>query len=108
MSNRHDRRKASATQEETAKLKSATLDQHFDETLRRVRAEFERAGGVDPGFECVTDAETFGVPAHWPDHSAKAAACAALRDSFRRRGVNRYAIRQRMLGRHNSWPASSR
>ena len=38
----------------------------------------------------MTDAEIFHVPAHWPDLSAKAAACAALRDSFRRRGVNRY------------------
>jgi hypothetical protein len=38
----------------------------------------------------MTDAEVFHVPAHWPDPNAKAAACAALRDSFRRRGVNRY------------------
>ena len=73
-----------------SKLKSSTLDQHFAETLRRVRAEFERSGEVHPGFECVTDAEIFHVPAHWPDPSAKGAACAALRDSFRRRGVNTY------------------
>ncbi len=89
MPNRHDRRKALATSRKT-KSKSSTLDQHFDETLRRLRAEFERAGGIDPGFECVTDTEIFHVPAHWPDRSAKGAACAALRDSFRRRGVNRY------------------
>jgi hypothetical protein len=72
------------------KLKTATLDQHFEQTLGRVRAEFERTGEIHPGFECVTDAEIFHVPAHWPDRSAKGAACAALRDSFRRRGVNRY------------------
>jgi hypothetical protein len=71
-------------------LKSSTLDQHLDETLRRVRAEFERNGGIHPGFECMTDAESFGVPVNWPDHMAKGAACAALRDCFRRRGVNRY------------------
>ena len=70
--------------------KTATLDQQFEETLRRVRAEFERTGEIHPGLQCVTDAESFGVPAHWPDRSAKSAACAALRDSFRRRGVNRY------------------
>ena len=89
MSNRHVRRKASATCPKS-KLKSSTLDQHFDETLRRVRAKFERSGEIHPGFECVTDADIFHVPAHWPDGSAKGAACAALRDSFRRRGVNRY------------------
>jgi hypothetical protein len=89
MSNRHKRRKASATFRKS-KLKRFTLDQHFEETLRRVRAEFERTGEVHPGFHCVTDAESFDVPAHWPDSSAKGAACAALRDSFRRRGVNRY------------------
>jgi hypothetical protein len=72
------------------KLKTATFDQYLNETLRRVRAEFERTGKIHPGFECVADAETFDVPAYWPDPSAKAAACAALRDSFRRRGVNRY------------------
>jgi hypothetical protein len=89
MSNRHDRRKASATCRKS-KFKSSTLDQHFDQTLRRARAEFERSGEIHPGFECLTDAESFHVPAHWPDGSAKGAACAALRDSFRRRGVNRY------------------
>jgi hypothetical protein len=73
-----------------SKLKASTLDQHFDETLRRVRAEFERSGEIDSGFECVTDAENFYVPANWPDCNAKPAACAALRDSFRRRGVKRY------------------
>jgi hypothetical protein len=76
---------------EIAKPKcSSTVDQHFDETLRRVRAEFELSGEIHPGFECVTEAEIFHVPAHWPDSSAKGDACAALRDSFRRRGVNRY------------------
>ena len=91
MSNRHDRRKASAVCRKS-NLKSSTLDQHFDETLRRVRAEFERSGEIHPGFECMTDTEIFDVPAHWPDRRAKAAACAALRDSFRRRGVNRYVF----------------
>src|SRR6516162_5172267 len=89
MSNRHDRRKASATYSKS-KLKSSTLDQHFEQTLRRIRTEFGRSGEIHPRFECVTDAESFDVPAHWPDRSAKGAACAALRDSFRRRGVNRY------------------
>src|SRR6516165_3582979 len=91
MSNRHDRRKASATYSKS-KLKSSTLDQHFEQTLRRIRTEFGRSGEIHPRFECVTDAESFDVPAHWPDRSAKGAACAALRDSFRRRGVNRYVF----------------
>jgi hypothetical protein len=71
-------------------LKTATLDEHLDETLRRIRAEFERTGEIHPRFKCVTDAESFDVPANWSDRSEKAAACAALRDSFRRRKVNRY------------------
>jgi len=70
--------------------KTTTLDQHFEEMLRRVRAEFERAGQIHPRFECVTDTESFDVPANWPDRGARAAVCAALRDSFRRRRVNRY------------------
>ena len=70
--------------------KIATLDQQFEKTLRRVRAEFERTGEIHPRFKCVTDAESFDVPANWSDRSEKAAACAALRDSFRRRRVNRY------------------
>jgi len=91
MSNRHERRKAAATSaKKSANLNAATLDQHLDETLRRLRAEFERTGAIHSRFECVTDAESFEVPAHWPDHNAKGAACAALRDTFRRRGVNRY------------------
>jgi hypothetical protein len=57
-----------------------------------VRAEFERIGEIHSVFECVTDGEVFHVPANWPDDGAKAAACAALRDSFRRRGVNRYVF----------------
>src|SRR5262249_7443359 len=76
-----------------AKLKTATLDQHFDDRLRRVRTEFERTGGIDPEFECVTDKEIFQVfLGNWPDRHAKAAPYAALRDSFRRRGVNRYVF----------------
>jgi len=70
--------------------KIATLDQQFEKTLRRVRAEFERTGEIHPRFKCVTDAESFDVPVNWPDRSAKAAVCAALRDTFRRRRVNRY------------------
>jgi hypothetical protein len=73
-------------------LKTATLDQHFDDTLRRVRTEFERTGEVAPVFECMTDNEIFHVSANWPDRRAKAAAWTALRDSFRRRGVNRYVF----------------
>ena len=56
MSNRHERRKAAVTSRKTlAKLKTATLDQHLDDTLGRVRAEFERTGEIHPRFECVTD-----------------------------------------------------
>jgi hypothetical protein len=91
MSNRHERRKAAATcRKGLLKLKTSTLDHQLDETMRRVRAEFERSGEVHSRFECVADAETFDVPVHWPDPSAKATVCAALRDSFRRRRVNRY------------------
>lgn len=90
MSNRHERRKAAATsRKELAKF---ALDQHLNDMLRRVRAEFERTGQVLARFECLTDDECFHVPANWPDRSAKGAACAALRDSFRRRGVNRYVF----------------
>ena len=60
--------------------------------LRRVRAEFERTGEIYPGFECLTDGESFRVPANWPDRSEKAAACSALRECFRRRGVKRYVF----------------
>ena len=70
--------------------KIATLDQQFEKTLRRVRAEFKRTGEIHPRFKCVTDADSFDVPVNWPDRSAKAAVCAALRDTFRRRRVNRY------------------
>jgi hypothetical protein len=88
MVNRHDRRKPTAKRRK--ELKTATLDQHFEETLRRIRTEFERAGQLYPGFECLTDRESFHVPANWPNPSARAAACLALKDCFRRRGVNRY------------------
>src|SRR5215813_13814364 len=90
MSNRHERRKAAANSRK--KLAKFTLDQHLNDMLRRVRAEFERTGEVLARFECVTDGESFHVPANWPDRSARPAACAALRDSFRRRGVNRYVF----------------
>jgi hypothetical protein len=47
MSNRHERRKATATcRKGRVKLKTATLDQHFDDALRRVRAAFERTGEI--------------------------------------------------------------
>src|SRR5262249_15101707 len=93
MRNRRERRKAAATyRKNLARLNTARLDQHFDEVLRRVRAEFERTGEIQSGFECVTDDESFHVPANWPNRSAKAAACAALRASFRRRGVNQYVF----------------
>ena len=89
MRNRHERRKATAQRRK--ELKSATLDQHFEETLRRVRTEFERTGELHPTFECLTDRERFHVPAGWPD-GGKAAACIALKDCFRRRGVNQYVF----------------
>src|SRR5215467_4073623 len=93
MTNRHERRKAATTsRKKLARLNTATLDQHFEDRLRRVRTEFERTGGIDPEFECVTDGEIFQVLANWPDGHAKAAAYAGLRDSFRRRGVNRYVF----------------
>jgi hypothetical protein len=88
MVNRHDRRKAIAKRRK--ELKTATLDQHFEETLCRIRTEFERTGQLDPVFECLTDRESFHVPANWPNPSARAAACLALKDCFRRRGVDRY------------------
>ena len=69
MFNRHERRKATAARR--ARLKTATVDQHLDDTLRRVRAEFERNGEILARFECVTDGESFHVPANWPDRSAK-------------------------------------
>jgi hypothetical protein len=98
MSNRHERRKATAgRRKKLAKLKTATLDQHFDDRLRRVRTEFERTGGIDPEFECVTDGEIFQVLGNWPDCHAKAAAYAGLRDSFRRREVNRYVFVSEVL-----------
>jgi hypothetical protein len=91
MANRHERRKAKAIcSKGLSKLKAPTLDQHFEETLRRVRAEFDRTGEISPRFKCVTDAESFDVAANWPNRTAKAAVRAALRDSFRRRGVKRY------------------
>ena len=93
MSNRHERRKLAATsRKKSVKLNTATLDQHLNDMLCRVGAEFERTGKIQPAFECVTDSDSFYVSARWPDRSAKAAACAALRDSFRRRGVNRYVF----------------
>jgi hypothetical protein len=64
----------------------------LDDTLRRVRAEFERIGEIHPRFECVSKEESFYVPANWPDRNARAAVCSVLRDSFRRRGVNRYVF----------------
>ena len=68
MSNRHERRKAASTSgKKLAKLNTATLDQHLNHMLRRVRAEFERTGEIHPGFECVADGESFHVPANWPD-----------------------------------------
>jgi hypothetical protein len=49
MRNRHERRKTAATyRKKLARLNTATLDQHFDEVLRRVRAEFERTGEIHP------------------------------------------------------------
>jgi hypothetical protein len=69
MSNRHERRKAAANSRK--KLAKFTLDQHLNDMLRRVRAEFERTGQVLARFECVTDGESFHVPANWPDRSAK-------------------------------------
>jgi hypothetical protein len=93
MFNRYERRKASTFSKKKFKmLKTATLDHHLDDMLRRVRVEFERTGEVHSRFECVTDGEIFHVPASWRDHSEKAAVCAALRDSFRRRRVNRYVF----------------
>jgi hypothetical protein len=93
MFNRSERRKASSSSRKKFKmLKSATLDYHLDDMLRRVRVEFERTGEVTHVFECMTDNEIFHVPASWGDHSEKAAVCAALRDSFRRRRVNRYVF----------------
>jgi hypothetical protein len=56
MRNRHERRKAAATyRKKLAGLNTATLDRHFDDVLRRARADFERTGDFCPRFECVAD-----------------------------------------------------
>ena len=45
MSNRHERRKLAATsRKKSVKLNTATLDQHLNDMLCRVGAEFERTG----------------------------------------------------------------
>jgi hypothetical protein len=90
MLNRHERRKAKA--KGWKRLKAATLDEHLQDALRRIRAEFERTGELYPSFECLADRERFHVPAGWPDRNARAAACSALKDCFRRRGVKRYVF----------------
>jgi hypothetical protein len=90
MLKRHERRKTTAKQGK--ELKAATLDQHFEETLRRVRTEFEHTGEIHPTIECLTNRESFDVPVSWSDSSERAAACIALKDCFRRRGVNRYVF----------------
>jgi hypothetical protein len=69
-----------------------TLDQHFEDALRHARAQFESTGLVIPHFKCVTEGETFHVCASWSNCDEKDAAYPALRDSFRRRGVNRYVF----------------
>jgi hypothetical protein len=51
--------------------KTATLDKHFDKTLRRIRAEFERTGEIRSKFKCVTDFESFDLPVNWPNRSQK-------------------------------------
>jgi hypothetical protein len=88
--NRHERRKTKA--KGWKRLKAATLDEHLQGALRRVRAEFERTGELYPSFECLTDREIFHVPFGWSDGSERAAACIALKECFRRRGVKRYVF----------------
>jgi hypothetical protein len=78
------------SREETKGL--VTLDQHFENALQYARAKFDSTGVIMPGFECVTDGETFHVWADWSNTDEKYAAYRALRDSFRRRGVNRYVF----------------
>jgi hypothetical protein len=90
MSKSHERRKATAKQRKA--LNPTTLDQHFDETLCRVRSEFERTGELHPIFDCLTNRESFDIPVSWSDGSERAAACIALKDCFRRRGVKRYVF----------------
>ena len=69
-----------------------TLDQHFENALRHARTEFESTGMIKPQFECLTEGESFHVCANWSNPDEKYVACRALRDSFRRRGVNRYVF----------------
>jgi hypothetical protein len=83
--NRQQRR---ASERQIKKL--GTLAEHFAKTLRDVRAEFERDGDIGSGFNCFAGAEAFSISNPWPTSEAKPAAYAALRDTFRRRGVNRY------------------
>jgi hypothetical protein len=93
MFNRHERRKASTpSRKKFTMLKTVTIDHHLDDIMRCVRLEFERTGEIHSRFECVTDGEIFHVPVSWLDHGEKAAVCAALRDSFRRRRVSRYVF----------------
>jgi hypothetical protein len=93
MRNRHERRKAAATyRKKLARLSTLTLDRHFDDVLRRARAEFEETGEICPRFECVADGESFQISTIWSDHNDRDAACFALRECFRRRGVKRYVF----------------
>jgi hypothetical protein len=83
---RQQRRAAARTMQ-----KLGTLEHHFSQVLRDVRAEFEHTGNVHAGFVCVSDTEIFHIPGTWaPDE--RGAAYAGLRDSFRHRGVNRYVF----------------
>jgi hypothetical protein len=76
------------------KLKTVAFDQQLEDTLRRVRNDFESSGQIDAEFECVAEGESFHFAMNWPDRDSTkvTAAYAALRDSFRRRGVNRYVF----------------
>ena len=75
-----------------------TLDQHFEQTLRRVRTELESGEMTELEFECVTKDETFHVIIEGLlDDQKKRVAYSALRDCFRRRGVSRYVFTGRAL-----------
>jgi hypothetical protein len=91
MGNRAERRRAEAQARKTrAKLEKASLEEHFNDALRRIRAELVHTGEVRTRFECVSPDGLFVIKELWHNAAEKRAAYGVLRDAFRRRGVSRY------------------
>ena len=83
--NRQHRRAAGRTIRELG-----TLDHHFASALRDVRVAFDLNRYICAQFRCVTATGVFSIPAIWNDPNERAVAPAALRETFRRRGVRYY------------------